>query len=153
MTTGLEAPREDEPVARECVEGYLYCRDPLRLLILRRPPSRGSIWVPVSGKVDPGDATLEAALRRELFEETGLTTPVRVESLDWEVPFRAENGEVWRLHAYGVEVASEFEVRLSDEHVAAEWLGPGDATARLHYPDNREAIERLLQRISGSRNP
>ena len=60
------------PIDRECVEGYLFASPPLELLLFRRPPSRGRIWVPVSGKVDPGDADLEAALRRELAEETGL---------------------------------------------------------------------------------
>jgi len=147
-------PRPDEPIARECVEGYLFSARPLRLLLFRRPPARGSIWVPISGKVDPGDTTLGAALLRELHEETGLRRPRRVESLDWAVPFRADNGEVWRLHAYAVEVASGFEPRLSPEHDACEWVGPDEAQRRLHYPDNREAVARLVERMRPSgRNP
>jgi lipoyl(octanoyl) transferase len=132
------------------VEGYLFSSPPVRLLLFRRPPSRGSIWVPISGKVDPGDATLEAALRRELHEETGLRAPRRLISLDWEVPFRVDNGDVWRLHAYGVEVAYGFEPRLSQEHDASVWVAPDEAARRLHYEDNREAVGRLLQRVRGS---
>jgi len=148
------APRPDEPIARECVEGYLYSARPLRILLFRRPPSRGSIWVPVSGKVDPGDATLLAALRRELHEETGLRTPIHVVSLDWEVPFRADNGEVWRLHAYGVEVAAGFEPQLIAEHDASEWVDSAEAIRRLHYDDNRTAVARLLERLRPApRNP
>jgi lipoyl(octanoyl) transferase len=146
-----DPPRPDEPIARECVEGYLYGGDPLRLLVFRRPPSRGAIWVPVSGKVDPGDATLEAALRRELTEETGLRDPRGVLSLDWHVPFRADNGTVWRLHAFAVEVAAEFVPVLSAEHDAAEWVTPAEARGRLHYADNRAAVERLLERVSRPR--
>ncbi|MCI4372635.1 MAG: NUDIX domain-containing protein [Thermoplasmata archaeon] len=142
-----EPPRPDEPIARECVEGYLYSAPPVRVLVFRRPANRGSIWVPVSGKVDPGDPTLLAALGRELEEETGLRAPRDVFSLDWEVPFRAPNGEVWRLHAFAVEVVPNFEPRLSAEHDAWEWVRPDEALRRLHYEDNREAVRRLLDRL------
>jgi len=136
------------PVARECVEGYLFARDPLRLLIFRRPPSRGAIWVPISGKVEPSDRDLESALRRELAEETGLTRPTAVDPLDWHVRFRADNGEVWRLHAFAVEVPSSFEPRLSSEHEASEWVGAEEARRRLHYEDNRAAVDRLVERVA-----
>jgi len=135
------------PIARECVEGYLFAPDPIEVLLFRRPPSRGGIWVPVSGKVEPADADLEAALRRELREETGLEDPRRLLALDWHVPFRADNGETWRLHAYAVEVTRRFVPRLSSEHDLAEWVSPPEATRRLHYEDNREAVRRLVARV------
>ncbi len=137
----------DPVIARECVEGYLFAASPLALLIFRRPPARGRIWVPVSGKVEPADADLESALRRELREETGLVAPRRVLSLDWHVPFPADNGETWRLHAYAVEVDPGFAPRLSAEHEAAEWVAPDEARRRLHYEDNRAAVDRLLAAI------
>ncbi len=140
------------PIDRECVEGYLFASPPLELLLFRRPPSRGRIWVPVSGKVDPGDADLEAALRRELAEETGLASPRRIFALDWHVPFRADNGETWRLHAYAVEVDRSFSPRLSAEHEAAEWVSATVAVARLHFADNRAAVGRLAERL-GERSP
>ncbi len=143
----------DEPrIARECVEGYVFARAPLELLLLRRPPARGRIWVPVSGKVEPSDADLEQALRRELREETGMTDPRRIEPLDWHVPFPASNGETWRLHAYAVEVDRPAAVTLSDEHEAFAWVSPDEAVRRLHYPDNRAAVARLLERIAGGRD-
>jgi 8-oxo-dGTP pyrophosphatase MutT (NUDIX family) len=141
------------PVARECVEGYLFARPPLRLLIFRRPPSRGRFWVPISGKVEPTDRDFEAAVRRELAEETGLTRPTAVRDLDWQVRFRAENGEVWRLHAFAVEVPLSFEPRLSDEHEAAEWVAPAEAKRRLHFEDNRAAVDRLLGVLGSSPAP
>ena len=135
------------PIARECVEGYLYATEPIALLLFRRGPSRGRIWVPVSGKVEPSDADLEAALRRELREETGLADPLRVWALDWHVPFEVAPGEMWRLHAYAVEVVRGFEPVLSAEHEAAEWVTPEEATRRLHYEDNRQAVAHLLARL------
>jgi 8-oxo-dGTP pyrophosphatase MutT (NUDIX family) len=141
------------PVARECVEGYLFAAPPLELLLFRRPPRRGEIWVPVSGKVEPTDADLESALRRELEEETGLTTPRRILPLDWHVRFRADNGEVWRLHAYGVEVARGFVPRLSPEHTASMWVSAEAATQRLHYEDNQAAVRLLAERLAAPPSP
>ncbi len=135
-------------IDRECVEGYLFRRPPLALLVLRRPPARGRIWVPVSGKVETTDRDLEAAVRREVAEETGLDQPRACFPLDWHVPFRADNGETWRLHAYALEVPAGFEPVLGPEHDAFEWLAPEEALHRLHFPDNQEAVRRLLARLA-----
>ncbi len=137
-------------IVRECVEGYLYSPDPLRLLLFRRPPDRGRIWVPISGKVDPQDPSLEAAMRRELAEETGLLDPRRVDPLDWHVPFDGPGGEPWRLHAYAIEVAEGWSPALSREHEAFEWTTAVEARRRLHYPDNRAAVGRLIGWLGGS---
>jgi 8-oxo-dGTP pyrophosphatase MutT (NUDIX family) len=135
-------------VARECIEAYLFATPPTRLLLFRRPPARRSIWVPVSGKVEPSDADYVAAVRREVAEETGALELRRIIDLDWHVPFRVESGETWRLHAYAVEIAPDFAPTLSSEHDAAVWVLPDEARRRLHYEDNRAAVDRLLQRTS-----
>ena len=141
------------PIVQECVEGYLFAAPPVELLLFRRPPTRGRFWVPISGKVEPTDPDYEAALRRELAEETGLTRPRDVFPLDWEVPFSSESGATWRLHAFGVEVERSFRPRLSDEHDDAAWVRPDEAIARLHFEDNRAAVPRLLARIRDRRSP
>ncbi len=132
---------------RECVEGYVFAGRPPRLLLLRRPPERERIWVPVSGKVETSDPNLEAALRRELEEETGFREFARIFPLDWEVTFEGPDGRTWRLHGFGVELDRAEPPRLSEEHDAFEWVDPAEAIQRLHYPDNREAVERLLERL------
>ncbi|HEY1197265.1 MAG TPA: NUDIX domain-containing protein [Thermoplasmata archaeon] len=138
------------PVAKECVEGYLFASPPLELLLFRRPPARGRIWVPVSGKVEPTDRDFPSALGREVEEETGLSLrPEELIDLDWHVPFRADNGETWRLHAFAVEVPRSFQPRLSPEHEAAEWVSAEEAVRRLHFEDNRAAVERLRERLPG----
>lgn len=142
--------RGAERILRECVEGYLYAPEPLKLLIFRRPPERGRIWVPISGKVDPQDRNLEAAMRRELSEETGLADARRVDPLDWHVPFEGPGGEPWRLHAYSVEVPPGWRPTLSPEHEAFEWVTVSEARRRLHYPDNQAAVGRLVRWLVGS---
>ena len=134
-------------IDRECVEGYLFASPPLELLLFRRPPERGRIWVPVSGKVEPEDRDFPAALCRELEEETGLRIPpTDLIDLDWQVPFRADNGKVWRLHAFALQVPRSFLPRLSAEHEAAEWVSVDEAVRRLHFDDNKAAVERLRER-------
>ena len=137
----------DPPVVQECVEGYVYTRDPRRLLLLRRPPARGRIWVPVSGKVEPRDADFPSALRRELAEETGWVSFLRLEPLDWEVPFDGPDGRRWRLHAYAVERSDAAAPALSEEHDAFDWVPFEEGIRRLHYEDNREAARRLDRRL------
>ncbi|MCI4364430.1 MAG: NUDIX domain-containing protein [Thermoplasmata archaeon] len=137
----------EPPVAQECVEGYLFVAAPLRLLLLRRPPSRGSIWVPVSGKVEPSDIDYRSALLRELKEETGFSAPNLVFPLDWDVRFEGPNGAPWRLHAFGVELEGAYPPHLSPEHEAFEWCSVSEARTRLHYADNRAAVDRLGERL------
>jgi 8-oxo-dGTP pyrophosphatase MutT (NUDIX family) len=103
----------------------------------------------VSGKVEPTDRDLEAALRRELAEETGFDHPRRVHPLDWSVEFDGPDGRRWRLFAFGVELGEEAAPRLSAEHEAFDWVEAGGAIARLHYEDNRAAVD-LVVRSLGS---
>ena len=135
-------------VDQECVEGYLFVQPPLRILLFRRPPSRGRIWVPISGKVDPSDRNLSLAVRREIAEETGFRRFRRLFALHWVFPFRGPGGGRWRLHAFAAELPSRRDPRLSHEHDAFAWLDPSAAETRLHYRDNRAALRRLVQRVS-----
>lgn len=137
------------PVAQECVEGYLFVREPFELLIFRRVPERSRFWVPVQGKVEPSDPDLVSAVCREVREETGYVAPPdRVIDLDWHVPFRSETGSVWRLHAFGVPVQRSFEPRVNEEFDAFEWVSEAEAVRRLHFEDNRAAVGRLRERIA-----
>lgn len=138
-------------IAQECIEGYIFLRDPLRILLFRRRPSRGRIWVPIQGKVDPSDRSLHAALYRELAEETGFQTFRSVAPLRWVVRFRGLDGKLWRLHAFSVELPQRRRPRLNEEHEAFAWLEAPEALRRLHFPDNRVALRRLLRRIGGGK--
>ena len=61
------------------VEAIVFRRgDPLKVLLLRRTPQRGGWWQAVTGSVEAGEG-LEAAVRREVFEEAG----IRVGKVDY----------------------------------------------------------------------
>jgi 8-oxo-dGTP pyrophosphatase MutT (NUDIX family) len=104
--------------------------------------------VPVSGKVESTDPSFEAAARRELAEETGLSSMGAPTSLDWSFPFAGPDGRRWRLTAYAVEVPPQWSPSISAEHDDWAWLEPEEALGRLHYEDNREALRRLIGRVS-----
>jgi 2-(3-amino-3-carboxypropyl)histidine synthase len=138
----------EPPVDQECVEGYLFTRTPPSVLVLRRPPRRGRIWVPVSGKVERGDVSFAVALRRELEEETAITDLRSVVPLAWEVRFVGPDGRRWRLHAFAVELDAPVPPRLSPEHDSFEWLPVDAARDRLYYSDNREALDQVAQLLA-----
>lgn len=79
--TLLRQPRqatETAPRVRHAVRALLL-DDDMRLVLFRRAkPGRATYWTTPGGKIEPGDESTEAALRRELDEELGATVgPLR----------------------------------------------------------------------------
>ncbi|MEU4577352.1 NUDIX domain-containing protein [Nonomuraea sp. ATR24] len=88
---------------RPSVRGVLLDDDE-RLVIFRRTvPGREVYWSVPGGHVEPGDATLEHTLHRELLEELGATvssvTPLTTVSYPWQ-------GGVKTQHVYGCRLLS-----------------------------------------------
>lgn len=60
---------------RRVARGLLITPDGRILLLKAREPSTGrEFWFPPGGGIEPGETDLQA-LKRELFEETGLANP------------------------------------------------------------------------------
>ncbi|GAA4534008.1 MULTISPECIES: NUDIX domain-containing protein [Nonomuraea] len=83
---------------RPSVRGLLLDDDEHLVIFRRTVPGRAVYWSVPGGHVEPGDATLEHTLRRELLEELGATvsavTPLTTVSYPWE-------GGVKTQHVYG----------------------------------------------------
>lgn len=141
MTVGKKPPVLD------CVEGYVFARGPPRFLLLKRSPARGGFWQSVSGRVETWDPSFRDAVVREVREETGFTDLRSVDDLGWGLEFPGPvSGRPLRSHCFSVEVPSPRPPRLSDEHVEHRWCTTGEALSLLYWPDNREALRRLLQK-------
>jgi len=116
------------------------------VLVLRRGPHGRcpGAWETIHGHILEGEAPVDAALR-ELGEETGLA-PERL--------YNVSRVETFYLHArdtvalipvFCAFVRAAALVRLSAEHVAAEWLSPDAAAARFAWPRERRALADALE--------
>jgi 8-oxo-dGTP pyrophosphatase MutT (NUDIX family) len=131
---------------RRKVMVFLYRKTPgLEVLLLKRVKKEKGEWHPVTGNVEPHEPIPMAAVR-ETSEETGLDT-ARPEPLG--VMFTYESGRD-RYHetAFAISVTPEAKVELSEEHTESAWLAPQAALERLHWPDQKRALEALVKRYS-----
>jgi dATP pyrophosphohydrolase len=133
----------------------------LDVLLLERADggSSGSwgAWQSVTGSREPDDPDLEAAARRELLEETGLSVGTLS---DWKLANRYEIWPQWRAryapdvthnteHVFGFLVDSPTVATLDPaEHTAQLWLPWQEAMTKVFSPTNRDAIEQLPRRVA-----
>jgi len=108
-------------------------------LLLRRAAgvAYAEQWRMVGGKIEPGEAAWQAALR-ELREETG-RDPVRA----WTVPsvnafYEWQTDQLNLIPAFAAELDAD--PALDDEHTAFAWLPAEDAASRLHWPEQRRLL-------------
>jgi lipoyl(octanoyl) transferase len=129
-----------------------------RVLLLHRRPERGNFWQPITGSIEDGESPLETA-RREILEETG--HPGEPEDLHLRQSFMIESQVLASRYPSPI-VASEisFVAQLSsraaihmdaDEHDHFGWFSFAEAYEKIRWTDDREALERLEERLSGSR--
>lgn len=123
----------------------------LDVLLIERADRPGS-WQSVTGSLDALDEPLDATARREVLEETGITTG----SLrDWQQANVYEIYPVWRHryapgvthnteHVFGLTVPPGTPVVLSPrEHLRHQWLPWREAAGRCFSPSNAQAILQL----------
>ena len=124
-----------------------------RVLLLLRQPDQGGFWQGVSGRVEAVDASLAAAARREIQEETGYVEGVRVFDLGRWVEFTSPwSGRTFRKRSLGAVLpahAGPSTVRLSDEHAEARLVGFEEARALVRFPENREELDALEAHVVG----
>jgi dATP pyrophosphohydrolase len=131
-------------------------------LLLRRHPARthaGDIWQTVVGSVRWTEERIQAA-RREVFEETGLTMLRGITAIGYAFSFPIrlpKTHQSWyapdqtTIHntVFAAEVIGRRPILLSPEHLAYGWFSFEDALARLHWPEEQEALTRLHPMVVG----
>jgi len=118
----------------------------LRVLVIHRT-AYADVTLP-KGKVDPGEALAETAVR-EIFEETGIRValgiPVGVSR------YRMPRGRQKIVHYWAAE-ATDKAIRASafvpnKEIAALEWISPRKALGYLSYPVDVEIVEQFLRYV------
>lgn len=100
-----------------------------KILLLQRPVDdfRGGTWELPSGKTEPDDADLLAALRREVLEETGLGI-AEITNYLGAFDYLSGSGKTTRQHTWAVTATASNQVRLS-EHDDFAWVAATDQHA------------------------
>jgi dihydroneopterin triphosphate diphosphatase len=116
------------------------------LLERRKPPG---FWQSVTGSLEWGE-TADAAARREVIEETGITQGLLC-NLQWTQVYeilpsfgkKYAPGVTRNLeHAFALKLAERVPVELS-EHVHYRWLPAAEAVATASSSTNRAVIRQL----------
>jgi dATP pyrophosphohydrolase len=112
---------------------------PLQFLVLRRAITKAYAgqWRMIGGKIQPGEAAWQAALR-ETTEETGLS-PLRL----WCLPsvntfYEWAHDRINLIPAFAAHLDAD--PVLNDEHDAFAWLPPDEAAARLAWPEQQRLL-------------
>ena len=133
----------------ESVLIVIYTEDGEFLLLERRRPP--GFWQSVTGSLEWGEFA-DAAARREVFEETGITQGVLV-NLQWTQVYELlpAFGKVYAPgitlnleHAFSLRLLHRVPVTLSDsEHVRYRWASATEAVETASSSTNRAVIAEL----------
>jgi 8-oxo-dGTP pyrophosphatase MutT (NUDIX family) len=114
----------------------------LVLLVQKRDTKiRRFHWRLLKGGVDRGE-TKVAALRREIFEETGMKGIRVLQQIhDYEFVFKET---LHRVSSFLVEADSREPIRLQESELSDYlWTDPESATTLLYWTNEKEALRKL----------
>lgn len=114
-----------------------------KVLMLKRPDcchSFPGMWSLVAGKIEDGEAPVDAAVR-EIKEETGLTVGEPDASLS---PIYVREGKVlWQVHPF-LFIMDEAEPVLNGENEAFEWVSPEGIIGMTTVKETCSVVQRLI---------
>jgi len=139
------------------VQGILFRKidTEIQYLLLKRTPEKEDFWQPVTGGLEEGETRVEA-LKREVWEETGITNAARIiENVDYfeysDAHFIKEYDFI-KEYVFGVEVDPDERITIDGkEHSKFRWCSFQEALELLKWDENRKALSRLNEILGSQR--
>jgi 8-oxo-dGTP pyrophosphatase MutT (NUDIX family) len=112
---------------------------------------RGNIepyWDVPGGRIDENEDDIIGTLRREIREETGISKVANPKFFtavvsNHMIPFDGDKKAGLVLMVYVVSVPNGSEIKISEEHVAYEWVSRAEAKKRLAHKYPTEFTDQL----------
>ena len=130
---------------RQSIEAWIYHPEDGEILLLKVEDEKVSFWQPITGGIESGESPEEACLR-EIKEETGLL--LACSDLTSLGDFMVKIDENLTIHKNLFLVLTEQkEIRISDEHVGAQWIALDKVSSQLYWPSNQATFEIITEKL------
>lgn len=130
---------------RQSIEAWIYHPEDGEILLLKVENESVSFWQPITGGIESGESPEEACLR-EIKEETGLL--LACSDLTSLGDFMVKIDENLTIHKNLFLVLTEQkEIRISDEHVGAQWVALDKVSSQLYWPSNQATFEIISEKL------
>jgi len=114
-------------------------------LILKRTPEKGGFWQPITGCLEEGESRIEA-LRREIREETGIESPIRI--VEHVHHYEFSDPHLVKQFVFGVEVSPNEKIVIGKEHCEFKWCSFQEALRLMKWKENKEALRKLNELLT-----
>jgi len=131
LNTPLDKTNSAYPDYPRVAVGAIVFKDASVLLVRRGQPPAQDLWAIPGGRVEIGE-TLQQAVEREIFEETGITVRALDPVYTFDFIDRDEHGRT-RFHYVIIDFTADYvsgQIKAGDDAAAACWVS-SDALASL----------------------
>lgn len=116
-----------------------------RFLIRHNKPFNGyeDEWTVVFGTVE-GNEYLETTVKRELFEEYGISEFEEINNLNYKIEFKGKNGPT-EANFFAIKVKDlDVKIILNEESIGYDWMKIEKVKEVMKYEDEKKAFDLIF---------
>jgi len=121
--------------------------DKTLFLLLKRNKQKGGFWQPITGGVKDGES-LAQAVNREMQEETGITSYLRIINDAYCFEFDTADYGILKEYVFGFQIAPDMYAKLSPEHTEMKWCTLEESLVLLKYENNKTGFKKLISLLT-----